>query len=114
MKPGTTPVNTFTLPYELPSGTNYRVIYSQGEDYKEVILFERTTESCIIDGKTLIVNLTDKETLLFDDTPRHFQGKYEPYPIKIQIGIQTPSGHKDWSNIIVTTVERVLRGDGLI
>lgn len=114
MRRGTTPVHTFTLPYESQEGMEYRIVYAQGEDHKEKVLFERMTGTCEINGRTITLKLTAKETLMFDCTPHHFDGKYEAYPVKIQIGAKTPMGDIFWSDIIVTTVERVLRKDGVV
>ena len=111
---GTTPVHTFTLDYEPPDGTRFRIVYAQGEDHKEKVLFERTNENIEIDGRTITVKLTAAETLLFDSSPHFSCGKVEPYPVKIQIGTGSPDGIISWSDIIVTTVERCLRKDGAV
>lgn len=111
---GTTPLNTFTLPIEPPAGSNYRIVYSQGLDYKEKILFEITTERCSVDGCVVSVKLKQEETLLFDSAPHYYNGKYALYPVKIQVGLQTPGNDISWSDIIVTTVERCLRKDGVV
>ena len=111
---GSTPRHTFTLPFEPPQGTEFRIVYAQGEENNEVVLFERTTNTCTIDGRKVSVRLTQAETLLFDCTPHYYDGKYEPYPIWIQIGCKTPGDEILWSNIIKTTVERCLKKDGVV
>ena len=111
---GPTPTNEFERPFDPPDGAEYRIVYAQGEDYSERILFELTTERLTINGRTISVKLTHEETLLFDCSyvPRY--GRRTPPPVKIQIGMQTPSNDIVWSDIIVTTVDRCLRKDGVV
>ena len=111
---GTTPTHTFTLPFDLPVGTEYRIVYAQGEDHKEVTLFELTTKRCTVNGRVISVKLKRRETLLFDCTPRWWDGKHEPLPVKIQLGVETPGEDILWSRVISTTVERCLRKDGVV
>ena len=111
---GTTPQHTFTLPFTPPDGSDYRIVYSQGPEYAEEIVLELTTERCEIDGRTLAVNLIQAETLMFDQTPYIQSGRYVPYPVRIQVGVETPGGQVMWSNVITTTVGRLLREDGLV
>ena len=111
---GTTPKHTFTLPFEMPNGAEYRIVYAQGEDHKENILFEVETKDCIVSGCAVSVRLTQEQTLLFDATPHWQKGFYTPFPVKIQVGVKTPGGETLWSNIITTTVKRCLRKDGLV
>lgn len=111
---GTTPTHTITLPFEPPVGSEYRIVYAQGEDYKEQTLFELTTERCTINGNVISAKLKREETLLFDCTLHYFSGKYSTLPVKIQIGVQTPGEDILWSNIFTTTVDRCLREDGVV
>ena len=111
---GTTPQHTFTLPFDPPVGCEYRIVYAQGEDHKEKILFEVETKGCAVTGCAVTVRLTQEQTLLFDCTPHWQNGAYVPYPVKIQFGVKTPGGETLWSNIIATTVDRCLRRDGLV
>lgn len=110
MRRGTTPTHTYTLPFSIPEGSCIRIVYAQND----VIILERTTETCSVKGDTVSVRLTDAETLAFDCSPHWVNGKHEPYPVEIQIGVKTPSGDKLWSDIITTTAERCLREDGVI
>lgn len=114
MRSGTTPKHTFTLPFDPPADSEYRIVYAQGEDYKENILLELTTERCSVDGRVISVKLEQQETFLFDCTPVYHDGGYSPLPVKIQIGVQTPGADILWSNIITTTVERCLKKDGVV
>lgn len=111
---GTTPTHTFTLDFEPPKGTEYRIVYAQGEDHKENILFELTTKRVTVNGRVLSVKLKREETLLFDCSPKWWDGKHEPLPVKIQLGVETPGNDILWSNIITTTVYRCLRMDGVV
>lgn len=113
MRRGTTPKNTFTLPFDIPDGAEFRIVYAQGEEHKERILFERTTNRCTIEGRVVSVKLTQEETLLFDCTPVYYNGKHMPLPVWIQIGMENG---KDvlWSDVIETTVYRCLRKDGRV
>lgn len=114
MRRGTTPTHNFTLPFDPPEGTEYRIVYAQGEDFEESILFELTTERCAIDGRNVSVKLKQEETLLFNCHPVYHSGGYKTLPVKIQIGVQTPSRDILWSDIKVTTVERCLKKDGVV
>lgn len=110
MRRGTTPTHNFTLPFSVPEGSSIRIVYAQNGH----ILVEKTTEQCTISDKCITVRLTDKETLRFDCSLHYHNGRHEPYPVEIQIGVKTPHGDKLWSDIITDTPERCLRKDGVI
>ena len=114
MIPGTTPTHTFTLPFEPPNGTEFRIVYAQGPENKEKIILELTTDRIITNGNSISVKLKREETLQFDCTPVHHNGVYAPLPIKIQIGVETPANDILWSYIFATTVDRCLREDGVV
>lgn len=114
---GSTPLHTFTLPFDPPEGAQFRIVYAQGEDFKESILFERDTSTCTVDGRNVSVKLTSEETLLFDANLHFVNGIYQIYPVKVQIGVKTVNETDEdiiWSNIITTTVDRCLREDGAV
>lgn len=111
---GTTPTHNFTLPFDPPDGAEYRIVYAQGEDYKEKILFEITTGRCNVKDRVISVRLAQSETLLFDCTPVWSTGRLAPPPVKIQVGVQTPGKDILWGKIITTTVDRCLRKDGCV
>lgn len=116
IKPGTTPTNTFTLPFTPQSGSKFTVVYAQGEKHKEKILFEKSGEACKIDDNKLKVRLEAENTRLIDSTPRwsRSSGKYAPLPIWMQIGIETPDGTTLWSHVIEASPGRVLKPDGVV
>ena len=111
---GTTPMHTFVIPFEITSGSNVRIVYAQGEDHKETVRFERTNDTITVDGNKVSITLTREETLLFDCRPQWHGGRCEPLPVKIQVGVSTPTGEILWSNIITTTVDRCLQKDGAV
>ena len=110
MRRGTTPIHTFTLPFNVPDESCIRIVYAQNDK----IILERTTETCSVNSNAVSIRLTDEETLLFDCSSHWVNGKFEPYMVEIQIGIKTPNGDKLWSDIITETPERCLRKDGVI
>lgn len=114
MIPGTTPTHTFTLPFEPPSGTEFRIVYAQGSENREEVILEITTDRLKIKGSSISVKLKQEETLRFDRTPVYRYGIYAPSPVLIQVGVETPSRDVLWSDIIETTVERCLRKDGVV
>lgn len=112
IKRGTTPTNTFTLPFTPPSGSRFTVVYAQGEEHKEEILFEKNGDDCKNEGNKLMVRLEKKDTLRIDSKPRWSHGKYAPFPVLMQIGIEAPDGTVLWSHIITADPGRVLKPDG--
>jgi hypothetical protein len=113
MRRGTTPTHSFELPFDIPTEAKVRVVYAQGEKYKETVLVEREKKSLVISGNKIQLQLTQEETLRFDCTPYYRNGKYEPYPVVIQIGVEN-QGNAMWSDEIYTTVERCLKKNGEI
>ena len=110
----TTPTHRYTLWFEPPQGTKFCIVYSQGEQYKEEVLFECCGERITVDGNRLIVTLTVEETAKFDCTPVWVNGKFAPLPVAIQIGFKTLGGQQKWCDVIYTTVGRCLKKDGVI
>lgn len=110
MRQGTTPTHNFGIPFEIPEESKIRIVYAQNEN----VILERTTETCSVSNQCVSVTLTADETLRFDCSNHYINGRYMPYPVEIQIGIETPAGSRLWSEIITETVERCLRKDGVI
>lgn len=100
MRKGTTPVHTFTLPFEVTSEEIIRIMYVQGG----AIILEKHTEDCEVNGNTIKVRLSVADTMRFKAVPS--------VPVEIQVGIKTESGDQYWSNIIEDPVERCLAKDG--
>ena len=105
---GSTPTHTFTVPFDLIPGTKVRIVYAQNNK----IILERETETCTVTKNVISIDLTSDETLLFDCSPHYVNGKWEKYPIEIQVGID--NGKKIWSYIFTETAERCLKEDGVI
>ena len=59
---GTTPIHTFTLPFNTGIIKTVKVIYAQ----KNAVLFEKEGEACNCSDNTVTVKLTQEETLKFD------------------------------------------------
>lgn len=96
---GTTPINTFKTSIDL---TNANVIYITYSQLEQTVI-EKTIEDIVsINATSLSVKLTQKETLRLKSE----------YPVKIQIraGFGGDGGDRVRSNIMVTTVEPILKG----
>lgn len=114
MIPGTTPHHKFKLSFTPPVGSSFRIVYAQGSPYAERVILELATDRCTVKNNEVSVKLSSEETLRFDQKPHVYGSQYAPYPVKIQIGIETPEGSVLWSNIISTTIDRLLREDGVV
>lgn len=62
MERGTTPVHTFTLPFNADVFTELKITYSQNNQIKLV----KRLEDCAVDGQTISHKLNQEETFLFD------------------------------------------------
>lgn len=60
---GTTPTHTFQIPFNTNLVKEIRVSYAQ----KDVVVVEKTTEDCKLDGMNITVKLTQEETLRFSE-----------------------------------------------
>lgn len=60
---GTTPTHTFQIPFNTNLVREIRVSYAQ----KDVVVVEKTTEDCKLDGMNITVKLTQEETLRFSE-----------------------------------------------
>lgn len=93
---GTTPTLEFTLPFEVESLSALYVTFKQlGRT-----VVERQLKDCRYDGKVLYVDLTQDETLSF--TAGH--------QVDMQIRAKFVSGKSVASEIMTTSVQRVLKG----
>ena len=96
---GTTPVFTFTLPFDCERITVLNLCFAQ---QGEVVL-EKDLAACMVESNTLQVGLTEEETLLFDDK----KGMVE---IQLRIGC---GDVRMASNVMQVSVNRILK-DGCL
>lgn len=59
---GTTPIHTFTLPFEVNLLKEVRISYAQSG----IVVLEKTKADCTLEGSIITVKLTQEETLKFD------------------------------------------------
>lgn len=97
MRRGSTPTNTFDVDIDLTNATVY-VSYEQGGR----VVLEKTGEDLTVTAESIVLHLTQEETLAF-----------VPGKVNIQIRYVFPNGAADASNIINTTFERIIK-DGVI
>jgi hypothetical protein len=110
MRQGTTPTHNFELPFEIPEGASVRIVYAQNN----VIILEKTTGECEIEGCKISTKLSVEETLRFDYKKHIIKGVSTTHPVEIQIGVKTVHGDQTWSDIIEELPERCLKKDGVI
>lgn len=63
MYKGTTPTMAFKLPFDASELDKINIAFSQNGN----VVFDRGLDGCTIDGKEVIIVLTEAETLLLDD-----------------------------------------------
>ena len=97
MRRGSTPTNTFDVDIALTNATVF-VSYEQGGR----VVLEKTGEDLTVTAESIVLHLTQEETLAF-----------VPGKVNIQIRYVFPNGTADASNIINTTFERIIK-DGVI
>ena len=92
---GCTVINTFTIPYTEDEIEVVYITYQQSC----VTIIEKTLSDCtFVDGK-MSVELSQEDTLLFDDN----------YAINIQIRIRLKNGMATKSNIIGAQTDKLLK-----
>ena len=96
---GTTPTITFTLPFESSRITALNLCFAQ----QDTVVLEKGLADCNLEGNTLKVSLTERETLLFDTK----KGMVE---MQLRIGC---GDARMASNIMQASVERILK-DGCL
>ena len=94
---GSTPTNTFTVNVDLREAKIY-VSYSQDGE----ILVEKTGDDLEVDETSIVVHLTQAETL-----------RFKTGSVSIQIRYVMPDESADASNIMTVSSERILK-DGEI
>lgn len=97
MKRGTTPTNTFNVDVDLTGATVFVTYEQNGKT-----LVEKTGSDLTITEDSISLVLSQEETLAF-----------RPGPVNIQIRYVDAFGTADASNIIKTTVDRIIK-DGVI
>lgn len=96
---GTTPTLEFSLPFGTDLIKEVYISFAQGVN----IVLEKTLEDCVCSGEMLTVRLTQKDTLMFA----------HGMLVDIQLRVLTVNGEALASDIIRTSVERILK-DGEI
>lgn len=91
---GTTPIHTFTLPFDVSVIKTVKVIYAQDD----IQLFCKRTEDCELDGSVIRVGLTQEETFLFDCKKQ----------VQIQIRVLTLNGDSISTDVINVSVKKCL------
>lgn len=93
---GTTPTNVFHTDVDLTSAEEVYITYKQGNDIK----FEFTKDDFVeFTGTEVVVNLTQKQTLLLNDRKN----------VRIQFRAIYPSGYAIASNIIEVPFNEILK-----
>lgn len=95
----TTPTHTFTLPFETDQIKSLLISYGQ-HNHK---LLDKRKEDCRLNGKEVIVRLTQEEANLF----------YTDLPVDIQMRILTVAGDALASEIRTVPYERVINDEVL-
>lgn len=94
MNRGTTPIHTFTLPFDTSLLSQVRIVYAQ---MGKVILV-KTGAAVKMSGNTLQTKLTQKETLAFSCNRS----------VEIQVRVLTKAGEAQNSDILTVSVNRCL------
>lgn len=99
MRRASTPKHTFTLPFETDQIKSLLLSYAQND--KE--LLSKRKEDCSLNGKEVVVRLTQEETKLF----------YEDLPVEIQMRVLTVAGDSIPSKVYEIPCEKVLNDEVL-
>lgn len=97
MRRGTTPRNTFSLPFSTDIIERVKIIYAQNNQ----ILMVKTNVDCSFGDKVITVQLTQTDTLKFDHQSM----------VEIQVRILTVDGNALASNIILTRADELLENE---
>ena len=96
---GTTPILTFTLPFDCSVITLLSIAFSQANE----LVLEKTLDDCTLDGNKVILPLTEDDTLTLDCTKRCVE-------IQLRVGC---GESRLASKIIKTPIDRILK-DGCL
>lgn len=101
MRRGTTPTLTFTTPFAAADVADGYITFKQGND---VVLEKRVTDDGVsFEGKTIMLKLSQAESLLFDPTCMAL----------IQLRFKLEDGNAVASNVLKAYIRPVLK-DGVI
>ena len=103
MMRGTTPTHTFECDVDLSDAEIIFITYKQSTGHGSENTLEKTIEDITVNGETLVVKLTQKETLLLSSVA----------DVRIQIRAGFADGSRIASNIIRAPVDEILK-DGEI
>lgn len=96
---GTTPRHEFTLPFDTAVIKCIEIVYNQ-DGVNRVI---KKTEDCMMDNKTVVVRLTQEETLRF----------HEGNCVEVQIRVMTTAGDVMASHVMRVRCEDCLSDEVL-
>jgi hypothetical protein len=99
MPRGTTPTNTYTLPFPTELVEKVRIIFSQRDGLK----IKKTEKDVEMEGNTVKIRLTQEETFLLKPT----------MPVKHQIRVRTTGGDVFKSKVYTFTVDECLDSEVL-
>lgn len=97
MRRGTTPTHTFTLPFDVSMISKLHIIYAQNEQ----VVLTKSESDATLDGNTVVVKLSQEETLLFDCKRN----------TEVQVRVLTLGGEAITSDIIRVATERCLENE---
>lgn len=97
---GTTPTHTFNIPFDSGYLKKILITYAQ----KKIPVIEKTEQDCVLDGNSIKVTLSQKDTLKFDDRR----------PVEIQIRVVTTNDTALATNVGTIDVGRVLNEEVLL
>lgn len=100
IRQGTTPLHTFTLPFEVDTVATLSIVYNQGG--RQVL--RRTGEGCELEGNTIKTRLTQEESFSFSSDQ----------PVEIQVRVLTTGGDALTSNIMRIPVAVCLDDEVLV
>lgn len=97
---GTTPEHKFTIPFDTALVDKVKIIYAQDD----VVVFEKETADCVLDGMTVTTRLTQEDTLKLDHKKA----------VQIQLRILTTGGQALASIIEKVGVSQLLDDEVLV
>lgn len=97
---GTTPTHIFEIPFDSKIIKELKISYAQ----HNIIIVEKNIEDCVLDGNSISVKLTQRDTLNFS----------HKRPVEIQIKVLTVSDTVMATTISEVPVGRVLNEEVLI